>query len=441
MSSDQKIHADPTKDFFVAMITRDISLSDCIFDLLDNSIDGARRNLSQKAKQSDSLDGYWAKLIFDKDKFCLTDNCGGITLDDAINYAFHFGRKKDSPVDVAHGIGLYGIGMKRAIFKIGQNATIESETVNDSFLVKVDVEAWEKSDRWEFDYEDRARSGSFGTSILINKLNPNISNQFYDSTFKTTLIMAIARDYSFIISAGFRIYIDEIQVPQYNYELRENEELVPLSKSYEDGGVDIRIVAGIIDDIPDDIPIDLKPDKVDRYGWFIVCNNRIVLPADKTTRTIWGDDNYNVWHNQYNGFAGFVFFSCDDPKLLPWTTTKRDVDTGDPLYRRTVGEMKAVTDEYIAYTNRRKADLEKAKNAEKSNQMVNVKVLTTNRGLTLPSVGFAEDNPKVESATISYSKPKEEVDEVKKSLGNWSMSNRDVGRATFDYYRKMELGK
>ena len=73
--------------------------------------------------------------------------------------------------------------------------------------------------------------------------------------------------------------------------------------------------------------------------------------------------------------------------------------------------------------------------------MVNVKVLTTNRGLTLPSVGFAEDNPKVESATISYSKPKEEVDEVKKSLGNWSMSNRDVGRATFDYYRKMELGK
>ena len=38
------IHADPTKDFFVKMITRDIDLQDCIFDLLDNAIDGARRS-------------------------------------------------------------------------------------------------------------------------------------------------------------------------------------------------------------------------------------------------------------------------------------------------------------------------------------------------------------------------------------------------------------
>ncbi|MGR3834896.1 hypothetical protein [Ralstonia pseudosolanacearum] len=32
------IHADPTKDFFVKMITRDIELRDCLFDLLDNSM-------------------------------------------------------------------------------------------------------------------------------------------------------------------------------------------------------------------------------------------------------------------------------------------------------------------------------------------------------------------------------------------------------------------
>jgi hypothetical protein len=36
-----KVDANPTKAFFVRMITRDISLEDCILDLIDNSVDGA----------------------------------------------------------------------------------------------------------------------------------------------------------------------------------------------------------------------------------------------------------------------------------------------------------------------------------------------------------------------------------------------------------------
>ena len=32
--------ADPTKDFFIDMITRDIGLDECIFDLLDNNRSG-----------------------------------------------------------------------------------------------------------------------------------------------------------------------------------------------------------------------------------------------------------------------------------------------------------------------------------------------------------------------------------------------------------------
>ena len=36
-----KVEAFPTKAFFVRMITRDISLEDCILDLIDNSVDGA----------------------------------------------------------------------------------------------------------------------------------------------------------------------------------------------------------------------------------------------------------------------------------------------------------------------------------------------------------------------------------------------------------------
>lgn len=37
------IEGNPTKKFFIEMITRDISIEDAIIDLLDNSIDGANR--------------------------------------------------------------------------------------------------------------------------------------------------------------------------------------------------------------------------------------------------------------------------------------------------------------------------------------------------------------------------------------------------------------
>ncbi|KJV41509.1 hypothetical protein [Brevundimonas sp. KM4] len=35
-----RANANPSKSFFIAMLTRDIDLVDCILDLLDNSVDG-----------------------------------------------------------------------------------------------------------------------------------------------------------------------------------------------------------------------------------------------------------------------------------------------------------------------------------------------------------------------------------------------------------------
>lgn len=56
------IEGNPTKKFFIEMITRDISIEDAIVDLLDNSIDGANRI------NSAIYDGLWIKLtINDKE--------------------------------------------------------------------------------------------------------------------------------------------------------------------------------------------------------------------------------------------------------------------------------------------------------------------------------------------------------------------------------------
>ncbi|WP_072395132.1 hypothetical protein [Hyphomicrobium sp. CS1GBMeth3] len=59
MAQPKKVDANPTKAFFVRMITRDIALEDCVLDLIDNSIDGAWKLEGGKPMSlSDGVDLY-----------------------------------------------------------------------------------------------------------------------------------------------------------------------------------------------------------------------------------------------------------------------------------------------------------------------------------------------------------------------------------------------
>ena len=157
-----KADASPTKAFFVRMITRDITLEDCIFDLIDNSIDGAWELAGGHPLSLDDetdLSQYRISIHIKEDRFEISDNCGGITLDDAADYAFTFGRKEDAQTE-NFSIGVYGIGMKRAVFKIGSEIEIRS-TYKDgdkitSFRVPINVDQWLASgdENWDFDIEE-----------------------------------------------------------------------------------------------------------------------------------------------------------------------------------------------------------------------------------------------------------------------------------------------
>ncbi|GIJ94071.1 hypothetical protein CAPN002_12890 [Capnocytophaga stomatis] len=133
--SDNIIQGNPTKTFFINMITRDISIKDAILDLLDNSIDGASRI------NSESYEGLFIEITVNKNEFIVKDNCGGFSLDTAKKYAFRFGRPDDAP-DAKGSVGRFGIGMKRALFKIGKQFEVESKTDTDHFEVIVDVNEW-----------------------------------------------------------------------------------------------------------------------------------------------------------------------------------------------------------------------------------------------------------------------------------------------------------
>lgn len=71
----KKVDASPTKSFFIYMLTRDIDVRPAIVELIDNSIDGAK-----KIRNNTEYEGLFIKINMSQDKFIIEDNCGGIDL-------------------------------------------------------------------------------------------------------------------------------------------------------------------------------------------------------------------------------------------------------------------------------------------------------------------------------------------------------------------------
>lgn len=442
-----KAKADPTKEFFIDMITRDIGLDECMFDLLDNSIDGAAKQSGPDANGVVSLDGYSADISVHKDKFSIYDNCGGISLSDATEYAFHFGRRHDAPKDSERSIGLYGIGMKRAVFKIGKKINIKSSTKSkpeEAFETTIDVPEWAAAKDWDFTLKQLMAPNFVGTKIDVTELNEGASSEFSDSVFTNNLIADIGRYYSFFINDGFRINVNGNEVPSHIYGVKGGGEFEPYIDQYIDSetGVMVKVISGLAGSPPDDASDTSSTRGTDNWGWFVVCNNRVVLAGNKTDQTVWGENLFPGWHPQYNGFMGIVFFSSDDPRKLPWTTTKRQIDDTLPVYRRAVIKMKEATRPFLDYTNQRKTSLDAAKTKEDGAKVIKidgVQVADLKPQSAPMKVPLFAAKPKVQMASIAYQRPVSEVKKVAEALGNSQLSYKQIGIETFEYFLNNEV--
>lgn len=442
-----KADANPTKAFFVRMITRDISLEDCILDLIDNSIDGAWRmegGLPMTLDGDSNLNEYIIDVAITEESFTISDNCGGITLDDAVNYAFTFG-KKDEDTHESFSIGVYGIGMKRAIFKMGRKIEITSTYLNDdrryeSFIVPIDVGRWLSTDpkkSWDFDIESNEPLPSPGVKISISLLNEPTAAAFSDPAFIQRLRRAIERDYTLHLRRGLNISINGERLRGWEIELQAGGEFAPLRISYEDdedhsGKVLVEIIAGMTAPPPEDSEPDDEDQKRTgpRSGWYVVCNGRLVLAADQSTVTGWGTDGWPKWHPQYEGFLGLILFTSENAELLPVTTTKRSIDSSSGVFRRATPRMREVSKAWISYTNARKQNLQEAKQKEADARPTPVYAVQFREQVSLPRL---TPKPKVPIANIAYAMPREMVRELADSMGSINLSYKDVGIKSFEY--------
>jgi len=437
--------ASPQKSFFINMITKDISLLECILDLLDNSVDGANNHIIETGKevQEDSrYNGYTAEITFSETEFEIVDNCGGIPLDRAEHFVFNFGRSHKAPPQPGQSIGFYGIGMKRAMFKIGKIISIDSSTKEDGFSVDINVNTWEGQEegKWHFDLVKHDPTLVAGTKITITDPTPEATVELGDSDFVSNLIEEIKRDYSLILKKGFKITVNNVSVQPMEFYVLEGNDFAPVYfeknlKAPVGSVVKLQIRAGLWR-APEPSETDARDD-VDP-GWYVICNDRIILAADKTYKTGWDEGTVPKWHSQYKPFIGFAMFTSADPSCLPWNTTKRGVDLNSEVYRQALVYMGEVTKQGTDYTNKRKTDPEAAKKFESEANLVPVfSAKAECKTICYPSVTRQE--PPVKMATITYRVPDSEVKKVKSAMGNILMSNKEVGEETFHYYVDMEV--
>ena len=426
-----KARAAPTKAFFVEMLVKDVALDSAILDLLDNCIDGAKR-----LRGDGPYDGLEVKILINEGEFRIVDNCGGIDLDTIKNYAFMFGT--DPAVERPDkALGVFGVGMKRAIFKIGREIEVRSVTDTHSITIRDNIPEWQRRydpDGWTFPMEVEQLMVETpveerGTAITITGLYDAVSFQFRSDFFAGSLRRTIAARHQHHLEKGLTVKINGTSIPGTTIEFA----FVPgnqLAPAFEQGpldGVAMQLYAGI--------------GQLSRpmAGWYIYCNGRMIVEHDQTELTGWGESvevAIPKYHHQFARFRGCVFFDSDDSSKLPWNTTKDGVDAGSEVYRsakvRMVSHMRSVID----FLNRLDGEL-----AEPDENKRVLSSLVESAGyaapLKVPSTPrFTYTAPDIRrpplDVRVTISRRRAEVERLKKYLG--TRSNKAAVEAVFDWY-------
>jgi hypothetical protein len=363
-SGPDPINASPAKAFFVWMITRDIELQDAVLDLLDNCVDGIRR-LGLKSGEKPYA-GRYAHITFDENHFSIEDNCGGIPLGDAHEYAFRMGRPADLREPKKGMIGVYGIGMKRAIFKMGENCVVHSHTKDHTFEVTINKQWLSDDQNWKLEaVGSTSQLSEHGTRITVTELRRGIKDQFAKGSHfeKEVFRKAVQAAFSFLIAKGFEVKVNgDIVKPDLPSLLWEapgpekttDSKIRPYVYEATIDGVDVFLAVGfwrpLTTSSEDEQASERRYDS-DKAGWTVVCNDRVILSCDQTHATGWGRAGVPKYHTQFIAIAGYVeFYSDKHPQDLPMTTTKRGVDLSSKIYDTVRERMQEGMKQFTKFT-------------------------------------------------------------------------------------------
>lgn len=437
-------NASPEKRLFISLLTRDISLIAAFLDLVDNSVNAAVESDSDRLK---TAEGY--QRVFDdtdvrpsidillklgQNRVEVRDTAAGISAKMAEQHVFKFGRS-DEDSDTRDRLSVYGIGLKRAMFKLGRHISIRSDHAEGGFDLRLDVNKWASDTKqpWTFPITRRvpATTEKCGTTIVVSDLYDDVLRRIGDGVFVGQLRDAISRTYAFYMAKFVTIYLGEQPIEPVMIDIGANR----TSEALEIGGVSCAIAAGIGEPQGGQFR--------DRSaGWFVFCNGRTVISADKTPLTGWATPGAGlpIFQPKHRPFVGTVFFVSDDPEKLPWTTTKAGINEDSAVWQEAKRHMVVVARSVISFLDGRYTDegteIASAELRDVGKERISVlsSAVSAKTLFTPPQV--------VEPRTmrIQYDAKILDIRKIAEYLRKPNMSGSDVGRHTFFYFLRNEVG-
>lgn len=442
MPERDSIKAMPTKAFFVEMLVRDIPVEKAVLDLVDNCIDGARR-----LRPEEDYSGLTVTIAFDRERFLIEDNCGGFDVAKAETYAFRFGRPSGAD-STPHSIGQFGVGMKRALFKFGRYFKVSSTTDRQRWSMHVDVVEWlDDEDGWTFSFDDVTPDGEFGadewgTKIEVRNLRSEVAARFASPRTDRQLGEMIRSHQRQFLARGLSVSFNGRELSAADLNVRTGGEFHPGIELFvfdegSDAPVTVKLIVGVSDPSPA------------KAGWYVVCNRRVIVAADRTELTGWGTtaesrDGLPKYHNDYARFRGVVFFDCDDAGKMPWNTTKTGLDDAATVWQQTYDRMLEHSRSVFEFLNALANDVSEH-GGERSRLL---KALTDDTVLTdvgeFGEVGerFRWDRKPREIAPkrvgVHYWREEGKIEALKGALGVGSA--KAVGEKSFDWMYRTKVG-
>jgi hypothetical protein len=445
MSKKLDADASPEKRLFISLITRDIPLVAAFLDLVDNSVNAT---LEQYADRLETAQDYVAifndaavtpnvdiDITISKDRIEIKDTASGISATTAQDHIFKFGRSSGEAHE-GDRLSVYGIGLKRAIFKMGNKISIRSDHMDGGFDLKLNVSEWEKDQTlpWKMAIttRDAAHSPKTGTTIVITDLYEETQRRVDDGVFIGELQEAIARTYAYYLAKFVRISVNKTPIQGVSMEIGANHE----SDEFTSGAVSCAITAGI--GIPQGGAFRDRTS-----GWFVFCNGRAVISADKTPLTGWSNNGLPIFQPKHRPFLGTVYFVSNNPEQLPWNTTKSGINEDSAIWQEAKRHMVSVGRQIVSFLDGRytdegtevaSSDLQQAAGPERLN-VITAAVPTVRKTFTAPA---RAPNP---NTRIQFDAKSADIKRIAEYLRRPSMTGADVGRHTFNHFLKNEVGE
>lgn len=331
------------------ILTKDVTTEESIFELIDNAVDAARDRILQKKKVKKdkhglplNYSGYRIDLCFNSDEIVFFDNCSGITEKVLKDRAFVLGAMSAHPF----GIGRFGIGLKRALFGLGAKYDLQSDTGKFAAQMLFNVEDLQRIGvpltATEIKSSKKPR-----LKISISQLHSGVFHEVSAELWQEKIRQQISRRYGIFVRKGFGISVNEIAVEPFGPDIRSTKYVVPQSEVVE---ATPRVQAYIETGMHGSYRLQYEEDYsrpiikklTDQYGWYFVCNDRIVEVATRDKRLGWNA----IWHQEYYGFVGWVHFVAADAQDLPWDTKKTFIDPTSFVFRAVSPQLQAFADVY-----------------------------------------------------------------------------------------------